>query len=245
MWNDADFLREFYESGLGRTVRTLIRHRVRQVWPNTKGQRVFGLGYATPFIKPFQEDAERVIAAMPAPQGAIHWPHNEAGRVTLCEEGEIPLPDVSVDRIILVHALECSEQVRPMLREIWRILSDNGRLIVIVPNQRGIWARLDCTPFGRGNSYTLTQLNGLLRDTLFAPSRTERALFIPPSRSGVIAASAGAWEQIGQRFFPTFSGLLLVEAVKLIHAATSDSVAGGRRRRTYTAAAPGAHRSGD
>ena len=245
MWNDADVLREFYESRLGRTARTLIGHRVRQVWPNTKGQRVFGLGYATPFIKPFQEDAERVIAAMPAPQGALHWPHRGAGKVTLCDEGEIPLPDVSVDRIMLVHALECSEQVHPMLREIWRILADDGRLMVVVPNQRGIWARLDYTPFGRGNPYTLTQLNRLLRDTLFAPARTERALFMPPSRSGLMVASAGAWEQIGQRFFPTFSGVLLVEAVKLIHAATSDTTTAQRRRRPYKAAVPGAHRSGE
>ena len=244
MWNDADFLREFYESGLGRTVRTVIRHRLRQVWPNTTGQRVFGLGYATPFIKPFQGEAERVIAAMPASQGALHWPNNGAGKVMLCDEGEIPLPDVSVDRIILVHALECSEQVRPMLREIWRILTDNGRRILVVPTQRGIWARFDSTPFGRGNPYTLTQLNGLLRDTLFVPNRTERALFMPPSRSSVIAASAGAWEQIGQRILPTFSGVFLVEAVKLIHASTSESMAGQRRRTTYRAALPGAHRSG-
>ena len=74
MWNDADFLREFYESGLGRTARTLIRDRLRQVWPNTMGQRVFGLGYATPFIKPFQEDAERVIAAMPQRKGSSAGP---------------------------------------------------------------------------------------------------------------------------------------------------------------------------
>ena len=245
MWNDVEFLREFYRSGLGRTVKTLIRHRVRQVWPNTKGQRVLGLGYATPFLKPLQRDAERVIVAMPGLQGALHWPNNRPGRVMLCDEGEIPLPDVAVDRIILVHALEYSEQVRPMLREIWRILADNGRLIVVVPNKRGIWARFDSTPFGRGNPYTLTQLNGLLSDTLFTPSRTERALFMPPSRSGLIAAGTGAWEQIGQRIFPAFSGVLLVEAVKLIHAATSESMAVRRRRRTLRAAVPGAHRSGE
>jgi SAM-dependent methyltransferase len=245
MWNDADFLREFYESGLGRTARTLIRDRLRQVWPNTMGQRVFGLGYATPFIKPFQEDAERVIAAMPATQGVLRWPNNSAGKVMLCDEGEIPLPDVSIDRIILAHALECSEQVRPMLREIWRILADDGRLIVVVPNRRGIWARFDSTPFGRGNPYTLWQLNGLLRDTLFAPSRTERALFMPPSQSGAVEASAGVWDQVGRRICPIFSGVILVEAGKLIHAATADRAAVQRRRRTYTAAAPGAHRLRD
>jgi len=245
MWNDALDLREFYESSLGRTARTLIRHRIRQVWPNTAGQRVLGFGFATPFITSFQEEAERVIAAMPARQGVLHWPHEGASRVTLCDEEEIPFPDVSVDRVLLVHALECSEHLRPMLREVWRILADDGRLMVVVPNRRGIWARLDRTPFGRGNPYTPAQLNWLLRDTLFTPIRTERALFMPPSRSNVMVASARAWEHVGQRLFPTFSGVLVVEAGKLIHAATSDTATAKRRRRRYTEALPGAHRVGD
>ncbi|MBK19393.1 MAG: methyltransferase type 11 [Rhodospirillaceae bacterium] len=242
MWNDVVDLRDFYRSNLGPNAESLIGQRIRQIWDNTSQQRILGLGYATPYLSLFEEESERVIAAMPARQGVLHWPVEGTGKVTLCEEAEIPLPDVSVDRVLMVHALECSEQLRPMLREVWRVLADGGRLIAVVPNRRGIWARMDRTPFGHGYPYTPAQLNRLLRDTLFTPIQTERALYMPPSQSRVMLASSRAWEEVGSRLFPTFSGVLIVEAGKQIYAASADSAKAPRRRR-YTAPVPGAHRS--
>jgi SAM-dependent methyltransferase len=179
---------------------------------------------------------------MPAQQGVLHWPSDGAGAVTLCDETEIPLPDVSIDRVLMVHGLECSEQLRPMLREIWRILADGGRLLAVVPNRRGIWARLDRTPFGHGYPYTPGQLSRLLRDTLFTPTRVEPALFVPPSRSRMVIASAPAWENIGSRWFPRFSGVLMIEAGKEIYAATPASAV-ARRRSRYVEVMPRANRS--
>jgi hypothetical protein len=46
------------------------------------------------------------------------------------------------------------------------------------------------------------------------------ALFVPPSRSRMLLASARAWEQIGARWFQTFSGAIMIEAEKQIYAAT-------------------------
>ena len=100
---------------------------------------------------------------MPAPQGVLHWPGEELNSTALIEEAELPLPDMSVDRVLLAHALEHTEQLRPLLREIWRVLNPSGRVIAIVPNRRGIWARIDSTPFGHGHPYTAGQLSRLLR----------------------------------------------------------------------------------
>jgi SAM-dependent methyltransferase len=241
MWNDAVDLRDFYRSSLGRMARRLIRHQLREMWDDTRGLTVLGLGYATPYLLPFREEAGRVIAVMPAAQGVLHWPPEGPGLVTLTDETELPLPDVSVDRVLLVHGLECSEQLRPMLREVWRILADGGRLIAVVPSRRGIWARLDRTPFGHGHPYTTGQLSRLLRDTLFTPIRTERALFVPPSASRMMIASAQAWEEIGVRWFPTFSGVLVIEAGKQIYAATPVGTPTAKRRK-YMPALPGAKR---
>jgi len=142
-----------------------------------------------------------------------------------------------------VHGLECSEQLRPMLREVWRVLADGGRLLAVVPNRRGIWARLDRTPFGHGHPYTPGQLSRLLRDTLFTPTRFERALFVPPSRSRMMMASAPAWENIGIRCFPTFAGVLLIEAGKQIYAATAEPARTRRRGRIPEAPPAGANRN--
>src|SRR3546814_13257369 len=79
---------------------------------------------------------------MPARQGVMHWPAGEGGLVALADEAELPFLDLSIDRLLLVHAVECSEQLRSMLREAWRVLSGIGRLLVVVTNRRGLWARL-------------------------------------------------------------------------------------------------------
>lgn len=242
MRSDAVDLRDFYRTSLGQMAQRLLRQRIREIWGDTAGMSVLGLGYATPYLLPFRDEAQRTVAVMPATQGVLHWPAEGPGLVALGDETELPLPDVSLDRVLLVHGLESSEQLRPMLREIWRVLADGGRLLAVVPNRRGIWARLDRTPFGNGHPYTTSQVARLLRDTMFTPTQSVPALFVPPSTSRMMIASAPAWEEIGTRWFPTFGGVLLVEASKQIYAATPVAAAAGRRRRGYIEVAPGTRR---
>ena len=242
MWNDVVELRDFYRTNLGQMTARIIREQVRKIWADCEGESILGLGYATPYLFPFLDEAQRVLAFMPARQGVLHWPGKGPGLATVCDEAEIPLPDVSIDRALLVHGLECSEQLRPMLREVWRVLADGGRLLLVVPNRRGIWARMDRTPFGQGNPYTPRQLNRLLRDTFFTPVRTSRALFVPPSQLRMIIAAAPAWEKVGERSYQTFSGVLIVEAGKQIYAATKET-ANLPSRKSYVTVMPHANRS--
>jgi len=152
--------------------------------------------------------------------------------VTLADEAELPLPDVSVDRVLMVHAVECSEQLRDMLEEVWRVLTGDGRVVVVVPNRSGLWSRSDATPFGHGHPYTPRQLSRLLRDTMFTPVRTESALFVPPTRMRLLLRSAAAIEDIGARWFPRFAGVVLIEATKQIYASrpVAKTVLSRRRR---------------
>lgn len=225
---DVIDLSQFYASPLGQVARRLIRRRVRAIWPDLTALRVLGLGYATPYLRPFRDEAERVIAAMPAHQGVLPWP-SEGGRlVTLADDTELPFADQSIDRILLVHGLETSEQARPMLREAWRVLSPAGRILVVVPNRRGIWARLERTPFGHGWPYSAPQLSRLLKETLFAPLDCTGALYAPPARSVFMLRTAPALERFGNRWWPAFGGVVMVEASKQVYAVTPD---GGRRKR--------------
>jgi SAM-dependent methyltransferase len=229
MYNDVVDLRDFYETSLGQVARRMIRRRLRMIWPDLSGMRLLGLGYATPFLRPFLGESERVLTFMPAAQGVLAWPPDGPNAVALADEAELPLPDYSIDRVLLVHAVEASEQVRPLLKEAWRVLAGGGRLLVVVPNRRGIWARLDRTPFGHGHPYTPGQLSRLLRDELFTPERTATALYVPPTRSRVVLRSAPAWEKIGERWFTRFAGVALIEATKQIYA--KPTPARERRRR--------------
>ena len=79
-------LQSFYDGHLGQIARRLIRQRVREVWPSVRGQSVLGIGYATPYLRPFQDEADRVIALMPAQQGIVHWPAGPTSLTALIDE---------------------------------------------------------------------------------------------------------------------------------------------------------------
>lgn len=239
-------LREFYQSSLGQVARRMIRRRLRLLWPNVRSLSVLGIGYATPYLRPFRDEAERVMAIMPPSQGASFWPAEGPGLVALADEAELPFETMSVDRVLLIHGLESTEQLRPMMREIWRVLAGNGRLLVVVPNRRGLWARADWTPFGHGFPFSASQLKQILRDTLFVPERTANALFIPPLRSRTLLTTAPAWEELGGRWFAAVAGVTMVEASKQIFAGVSRRASETAKRRLIVSlpggAAPAAQR---
>ena len=123
---DVIDLRDFYSQRLGIVARQLINRGIRARWPDATGQRVLGLGYPTPYLGLFREDSERCIAFMPAAQGVLKWPTARPALATLIDEFSMPLPDAAVDRILLVHALEMSDDPERLLREVWRVLAPSG-----------------------------------------------------------------------------------------------------------------------
>jgi len=219
MWNDVVELRAFYASPLGQVAGQMIEQKLREIWPSLRGQPVLGLGYAVPYLGGFRAEASRAIAAMPAGQGALPWPEGAHGLTMLADETTLPLPDRSFERVLLVHGLEFGEPPQELLREIWRVLADDGRLLVIAPARRGLWSRSDRTPFGQGQPYSMTQLTRLLRESLFTPVTTSRALYLPPIASQTLLRWAPTWERLGRRWFARFAGVLLIEAGKEIYAA--------------------------
>ena len=212
-------LKEFYTTRRGQTARRVIRHAIRAMWPTIAGEALLGLGFATPCLGIYREEAERVVALMPASQGVTAWPGEEQRLVAVAAEPELPLADNSFDRILLLHALELSEELHPMMAEIWRVLRPQGRLLAVVPNRRGLWARIERTPFGHGHPFTGGQLSRLLRDNGFVPLRQKMTLYVPPTRSRMVLRMSGLWQKLGQRFARPFGGVLLVEAEKEIYQA--------------------------
>lgn len=223
MYPDVVDLREFYARPLGAVARRLIGARIRSRWGDVAGMSVFGLGYATPYLAAFRGEAERVGALMPAAQGVAVWPRDGARQAALVEEHRLPLPDSAADRLLVVHSLENCERLRPMLREAWRVLAPQGRVLLVVPNRRGIWARFDTTPFGHGRPYSRGQIARLLRDAMFTPLDWTQALYMPPLNLNVLLRYAAAWERLGALLWPAFSGVLIVEATKQIYASTGDA----------------------
>ncbi len=180
---------------------------------------MLGIGYATPYLGLFREQAERCLAFMPAAQGVVKWPTASPALTSLVDEFDLPLPDAAVDRILLVHSLEMSHDAFALLREVWRVLAPAGQLMAVVPNRRGLWARMDTTPFGNGRPYSRSQITHLLRETWFTPVSWGEALYTPPIARGWFLRSARAWERTGAVLSAPFAGVHIVEASKQVYRA--------------------------
>ncbi len=217
MYPDVVDLRAFYGERLGQIARRLIGERLRKCWPSVAGDRVVGLGFATPYLADFSDKAERVLAFMPAVQGVVNWPPDGANVAALIEDDALPLRDASVDRVLAIHSLEMASDASNHLREIWRVLSPGGRVLLVVPNRRGIWARGEKTPFGYGRPFSRGQLTDLLREASFMPQAWSEALAVPPIPWRPFIRSGRAWEQVGLTLWPVFAGAIIVEASKQLY----------------------------
>jgi SAM-dependent methyltransferase len=229
-------LRDFYNRPLGSFVRRVLTQRIRARWRSANGSQLMGLGFAAPYLGQFRGEAARLGALMPANQGALVWPATGDVNTVLVDEAMLPLADASVDRLLAVHCLEAAEAARPLLREIWRVLAPEGRLLLLVPNRRGVWARLDTTPFGHGQPYSRGQLERLLRDALFTPIEWTAALYMPPLDRPWAVRWATVFERVGARLWPGFAGVIIVEARKELMGALP---AGARKRRAVQLAPAG------
>ncbi len=217
MYPDVVDLREYYESEGGQLTRRLVREACRRLWPNIAGYSVLGLGYATPYLRPFMGEAERLMAFMPAPQGVTWWPRDAANATALVEETALPLPDQSVNRILLIHALENTDHIANLLHEASRVLDAQGRMIVAVPGSMGWWARERFSPFSYGFSFSLAHLRRVLTHNNFQIEHHERALFIPPFARRWSPSTIDWIERQGRRCIPSFAGLMLVEVSKQVY----------------------------
>jgi SAM-dependent methyltransferase len=214
---DVVDLRSFYASALGRVARRFVRAIIARRWTNCSGLSMLGIGYATPYLADYRSSAVRVLAFMPAEQGVVNWPESGLSASALVDATMMPLPDACIDRVLLVHALELIEAPRDLLSEIWRILTPGGRLLIVAPNRRGVWARLETTPFGQGRPYSRSQLRELLRETMFSPVHETEALYVPPFSRQPLLRMAAAFERIGERFGLPGGGVHVIEATKQVY----------------------------
>lgn len=213
-------LTEFYATPLGRVAERMIGARIAYLWPDGGRHDLLGLGWAAPYMGLWHGPGRRIMVT----------PHGPAPGTALAEDARLPLPDTSLDRILLVHGLETSEAASGLLRECWRVLKDDGRLLVVVPNRIGSWAHFDHTPFGQGRPYSRGQLSRLLSGRLFRVARREAALFVPPFPWRVLLGGAGLCDRMGRRLTRRLAGVMLIEAEKDLLAAVPASGIPARRR---------------
>jgi len=231
MHRDVAQLRRFYSrTDLGMHASTMLGKSLRAIWPNARGMAVVGFGYPLPLLQAFRGEAAQTLALMPAEQGVVSWIDRNRNAAALVEGDRLPMASQTVDRLVSLHGIELASRPEELLQEIHRVLSPGGRVVVIVPNRTGLWARSDSVPFGLGQPFTVGQLRRMLRDYGFDPCLETAALYAPPSRRRFWIRSAPVLERAGARFaMRRLAGVLVVEAVKLVYVAPRPALAASLR----------------
>ncbi len=217
MHTDIADLRSFYRTAQGQVVRQRVAAEIREFWGDLSGLEVAAIGYGAPYLRGFLDEAARAIVLMPAAQGAGPWPPGRANLAALIDEGALPIRDQSLDRLLLVHSIELSEDLPGLMDEAFRVLRPMGQVLAVVPNRRGAWASTETTPFGTGRPFTRRQLAHLLKESQFTIESWSHALFVPPFSRRSLLRTADAWERMGGIFWTGFSGLVVMLATKQIY----------------------------
>lgn len=211
-------LEQFYAQRLGMVASAMVGRRLEKLWPDLAGRDVLGYGYGWPYLRPYSDSAHRVVLAMPGPQGALAQTSRRGVIACLTEDARLPFADASFDDVLVAHGVEEAPDLAALLSELWRVTRPEGRIVVIAANRSGLWARTDNTPFGAGRPFSRTQLRGALRTAGFVPTVWSGALFVPPIKRLARPSISKGFEQFGETVWPSFSGVVLVEALKRVYA---------------------------
>lgn len=214
-------LKQFYASPLGQVSARILSKAIRRLWNDAAKETLLGLGYALPYM----DDAQNsFFALMPATQGAAYWPIGKANRSAMIEESRLPIADNTINRLMLIHSVENTEQIRTLMKEAWRLLTPGGRMIIIAPSRRGVWSRAAASPFAHGQPFTPGQLRRRVEEVGFTVLHTHKALFIPPVSWNWMLRLAGVVEWLGSKLCSGIGGVVVMQAEKQIYAIRKEEV---------------------
>lgn len=213
MLDDVQTVADFYSRKRGSVAAGQLRRRLQGIWPDLQGQSILGLGHASPFLPLWHHQARLCIDASTSIAATPLQPD------CLVQDDALPFPDQTFDRVLMTHALENATHAPRMLHAAWRVLRNDGRLLIVVPNRTGLWAHIEATPFADGTPYSTGRIARLLQRCLFRVEQLQGALYFPPSQLRSVLRAGPVLESAGRFLTPRLAGVLVIEAVKDMYAA--------------------------
>lgn len=145
----------------------------------------------------------------------------------VCQLDEIPLPDNSVDYILLHHVLEFSKNPHSVLREVVRVLAPRGQLLIVAFNPwsvfgfRGLIERF----FRLSVPWAQHRLSkGRLTDWLYLmscePAGYARGFYTLPVQNSRVRKVFGLLEPLAVKMGLPGSGFVMIHATKNVFGRT-------------------------
>ena len=147
----------------------------------------------------------------------------ESGKVdVLCDFRELPFAANSIDLVVMPHVLEFHEDPHQILREVERILSPDGQLVIVGFNPISLWGLRrhlqkcrDGFPMN-GNFISVLRLKDWLQLLNFEVDRGNFGCYAPPCRQQRWLKRWHFMEAAGDRWWSFAGGVYLVRAVKRV-----------------------------
>ena len=132
------------------------------------------VGYPFPLYFP---DQPLPPVFMLAETGVLAWIRGK-DVITACVDSEsFPCATEVFEQVFVSHALEYVANKAGFLAETWRCLKGEGKLVMIVPHRRSLWALSDKTPFGQGTPFSRRQLKFILEQAGFEQIQIKHSLY--------------------------------------------------------------------
>ena len=138
---------------------------------------------------------------------------------------QLPIRSDSIDALLLPHTLEFEDHPHEMLREAYRVLLPEGRLVILGFEPLGGWAlrhRLSSGGFppGLGRLLSERRLADWLKLLGFEVGAASRFLYALPIARMQGRRGSAVLERMGRALWPRLSGAYLLTAIKHVRTLT-------------------------
>lgn len=224
----AGSMRQWFASSLGEAILKRELPLIDAMRAEHAGQAQLSLIATAADSKIFSESAasQLEIRVVPGVQ-ALQVNPDKTGAELVCQLEEIPLPDNSVDYILLHHVLEFSKNPHSVLREIVRVLAPRGHLLIVAFNPWSIFGfrGLVERTFRLSVPWAQHRLSkARLTDWLYLmscePAGYARGFYTLPVQSHRLRRLFGFLEPLATRLGLPGSGFVMIHATKNIFGRT-------------------------
>lgn len=203
---------EWFDTPLGRSLEAFEANRLRNVLPNLFGTVAVQVG---------RLGRLDLMDACNAPTRIVLDLDSRADRVNVHALPEaLPFESGSVDILVLPHALDFCHDPHQMLREVARVLSPEGHVVIFGFNPMSLWgARRLVTRRPRpapwcGNFFRLARVKDWLSLLDFELTHGSMLFYRPPLMAEGLMERLLFLDKMGDRWWPLMAGVYLVVAKK-------------------------------
>jgi SAM-dependent methyltransferase len=175
------------------------------------------------------------IDALAANRMPNKWLADNRGRPTVQEasgrrftvafdSAELPFASQSLDLVVLPHVLEFAAEPHQVLREVERVLMPEGRVIVCGFNPASLWGLRQFTGRLVGSHYlpaagefiSMPRIKDWLKLLNMGVSHSHFGCYAPACRTEKWLARYHFMDSAGQRYWPYFGAVYMVQAIKRV-----------------------------